>query len=183
MKNYATISLAIIILALATATNVKAGCGPAPANDNFTAAIPMVLSGGTTSVATNNICATKEAGEPNHAEDLGGSSVWFKFTPTVTKVIRINTMDTTFDTLLAVYAGSAVDDLQIVGHNNDGKTIPGWGGASTVDLMLTAGTTYYIAVDGLNTSGVIEQGNFKIALIEYDAPDQDNFVSAYDLGV
>jgi hypothetical protein len=182
MKNYATISFAIIILALATATNAKAGCGVAPANDNLAAAIPLVLSGGTTSVTTNNICATKEVGEPNHAEDIGGSSVWFKFTPTVTKVIRINTTDTTFDTLLAVYAGNAVNDLQIVGHNNDGKTIPGFDGASTADLMLTAGTTYYIAVDGLNTSGVTEQGNFKIALLEYDAPDQDNFNSAYDLG-
>ena len=183
MKNYASISLAIIILALAAATNVRAGCGVAPANDNLAAATTLVISGGTTAATTNNICATKEAGEPDHAENIGGSSVWFKLTPTATKVIRINTVDTTFDTVLAVYTGNSVDDLQVVGHNDEGRTVPGFDHASTVDLMMTAGTTYYIAVDGVNTSGVTEQGNFKIALLEEDAPFQDNFNSAYDLGI
>ena len=183
MKNYAAISLAILITVLIAATNVKAGCGAAPANDNFASAVPLVLNQGTAAMTTNNVCATKEAGEPDHAEDTGGSSVWFKFTPTATKVIRINTTETTFDTLLAVYEGNGMNNLQVVGHNNDGRTSPGFGGASTVDLMLTAGTTYYIAVDGVNNSGVIEEGSFKIALLESDIPDQDNFISAYDLGV
>lgn len=182
MKNYAVIALSIIILVLATGTNVTAGCGTAPANDNFATAAPLVLSGGTAAMTTNNFCATKEAGESNHAENTGGSSVWFKFTPLATRVIRINTVDNTFDTLLGVYTGDSVDNLQLVGYNDDGRIIPAFGGASTVDLMMTAGTTYYIAVDGLNSEGNIEQGNFKIVLLEFDAPSQDNFDSAYDLG-
>src|SRR5215217_5284699 len=105
MKNYAYILLTII-LGLIAAGDVTANVGPS--NDNFAGAMPLVLSGGTAGITTTNVDASKEAGEPNHAEDLGGRSVWFKFTPAITKVIRINTVDTTFDTLLAVYTGNAV---------------------------------------------------------------------------
>ena len=180
MKNYAPIFLALIF-GLLTFTNAEAGC-LVVANDSFASAVPLVISDGTAAVTTNNICATKETGEPDHAENPGGKSVWFKFTPTVTKVIRVNTTDNIFDTLLAVYTGSSVNNLQLVGYNDDGQANPAFGGASTVDLMMTAGTTYYIAVDGLNSEGNVEEGNFKISLIEFDAPPQDNFNSAYDLG-
>lgn len=179
MKNYKHIFL-MIILVLITAGGVKAG--DAPSNDSFAAAMPLVISDGTASITTNNMSASKEIGEPNHAENLGGKSVWFKFTPTVSRVIRVNTTDNIFDTLLAVYTGSAVNSLQLVGFNDDGQANPAFGGASTVDLMMTAGTTYYIAVDGSNFEGNVQEGSFKISLIEFDAPPQDNFNSAYDLG-
>lgn len=169
-----------IILLLMTVGGVQAATSPS--NDNFAGAIPLVLSSGSAAVTGNNVGATKEAGEPDHAENIGGSSVWFKFTPTITKVIRLNTVDTTFDTLLAVYTGNSVNNLQLVGYNNDGRALPQFGGASTADLMLTAGTTYYIAIDGVRDQGSATQGNFKIVLLEFDAPDQDNFASAYDLG-
>src|SRR5688500_7036353 len=180
MKTYAYILLTIVLV-LATTNGVKAG-GGSPSNDNFAGAMPLVLSEGSIGVHTNNMNASEETGEPNHAEDPGGKSVWFKFTPLVTKVIRINVTENTFDTLLAVYTGSSVDDLQTVGHNNNGSANPAFGGASTVDLMLTAGTTYYIAVDGTYYEGNAVQGNFKIALLEFDSPIQDNFNSTYDLG-
>ncbi len=180
MKKYAPIFLALI-LGLMSFTHAEAGC-LVVANDSFASAVPLVMSDGTAALTTNNICATKEAGEPDHAENSGGKSVWFKFTPTATKVIRVNTTDNVFDTLLAVYTGSSVNALQLVGYNDNGREDPAFGGASTVDLMMTAGTTYYIAVDGLRSGAITEEGNFKIALLEYDAPDNDNFSSSYNLG-
>ncbi|HLM61870.1 MAG TPA: hypothetical protein VK308_13780, partial [Pyrinomonadaceae bacterium] len=178
MKNY-TAFLTMTILCLIFLTSADKAFA-APPNDNFAGAMPLVLQNSTVGVTTNNSGATKQAGEPNHAENVGGKSVWFSFTPTTTKLIRINTVDTNFDTLLAVYTGSAVNNLTLVGYNDDCNTVCGQ--ASTVDLMMSAGTTYYIAVDGLNDGGNIGEGNFKIVLLEFDAPAQDNLNSAYALG-
>lgn len=163
----------------AVVSPVSLGDDP-PANDNFANALPIVIANGTGSVITNNIHATKEPGEPNHAENAGGGSVWFSITPTATTAMRINTVDTTFDTLLAVYTGNSVNGLQLIGHNDDCNST--CGGASTVDLMLNAGTTYYIAVDAYSDGGVFGQGGFKIALLESVPPFSDDLAWAYDLG-
>lgn len=154
----------------------------APANDNFSGATPLVLAGESVSFTTSNAGASKEPGEPDHAENVGGKSVWFKYTPLATKFVRINTVDNLFDTLLAVYTGSSVGDLQMVGYNNDGSPNPAAGGSSTVDLMMTAGVTYYIAVDSLNDQGTVIEGSFRIVLLQADAPFQDGLSSAYNLG-
>src|SRR5262245_61361449 len=50
----------------------------APANDHFADAI--VLTGNSVSVTGSNVGATKESGEPNHADNPGGRSVWWKWT-------------------------------------------------------------------------------------------------------
>lgn len=152
----------------------------APPNDSFANATPLVLQNGTIGLTTNNLDATKETGEPDHAGNAGGKSVWFSFTPAATTVIRINTVDTTLDTLLAVYTGTSVSNLTLVSYNDDCSN--NCGQASTVDLMVTAGTTYYIAVDGFNDSGAVGAGNFKIVILDNGAPFQDNFSSAYPLG-
>jgi hypothetical protein len=47
-------------------------------NDNFLAA--QQLSGSAGSLAATNAGATKETGEPNHADDRGGRSVWYTWT-------------------------------------------------------------------------------------------------------
>jgi M6 family metalloprotease-like protein len=50
-----------------------------PANDDLSNA--QGLTGSSTTVSGTNIGATKEAGEPNHAGNPGGKSVWYKWTP------------------------------------------------------------------------------------------------------
>jgi FG-GAP-like repeat len=183
MKNYTAIFLTIIsgLIFFGGAQAVKAG-GEPPANDNLAGAMPLVINQGSVGVTTSNFNSTKETGEPNHAENVGGKSVWFSFTPTATNVFRINTVNNTLDTLLAVYTGNSVDNLQLVGYNDDASSSPGFNGASTVDLMLTAGTTYHIAVDGLYNNGGAGQGNFKIAIIELGIPTQNDLSGAYNLG-
>ena len=116
MKSYALIGLLLIAAAI---VQVRAA---APANDNFSNAVPLTPVAGSVSITTTNADATKEAGEPDHAGNAGGKTVWFSFTPQSTTVVRINTMDVAVDTLLAVYAGSGVANLTRIGYNDDCNT-------------------------------------------------------------
>lgn len=116
--------------------------GSAPANDAFASATAITRASGT--VSGSNRFASKETGEPSHAATAGSASVWWKITPTRSRRIRLNTAGSNFDTLLAVYTGSAVGQLTPIASNDDaGNTLQ-----SSVSFSASAGTTYYIAVDG-----------------------------------
>src|SRR5207237_2919235 len=96
--------------------------------------------------AGTNVAATKEAGEPSHAGNAGGHSVWYRWTASANATLTIDTVGSSFDTLLAVYTGSSVNALTAVAANDDivDQTQP----QSRVSFGVTAGTTYQIAVDG-----------------------------------
>ncbi|MEA3211724.1 MAG: hypothetical protein QOE70_4781 [Chthoniobacter sp.] len=112
-------------------------------NDSF--ASPQTLPGISGTVTGTNANATKEAGEPNHAGVGGGASVWFQWTPPVTGPATIDTLTSSFDTVLATYTGDAVDSLiSIIGNDDD----PAGGLQSKVRFNAVAGTVYRIAVDG-----------------------------------
>ena len=49
-----------------------------PANDNFANA--QVISGASGTVTATNVGAGKEAGEPDHADNPGGASIWYAWT-------------------------------------------------------------------------------------------------------
>src|SRR5436190_2993906 len=91
--------------------------------------------------------ATKEPGEPNHAGNAGGHSVWWTWRAPVAERAVIDTDSSNFNTLLAVYTGGSVSALTLVASNDDdGSTV----GASSVTFNTVAGQTYRIAVDGKN---------------------------------
>lgn len=90
--------------------------------------------------------ATKEPGEPNHAKDIGGASVWWTWTAPASGVVNITTADSDFDTLLAVYTGSSLTSLVPVASNDDEDATQI---TSEVSFFAQAGTTYVIAIDGL----------------------------------
>jgi hypothetical protein len=95
----------------------------------------------------NNIFATKQAGEPNHAGDDGGASVWYNLRLNHDRLLRISTRGSDFDTLLAVYRGPDVRHLVVVRQNDDvdlGNNVL----TSLVQFPAQAGVTYRIAVDG-----------------------------------
>ncbi|HKS38222.1 MAG TPA: hypothetical protein VJW76_13580, partial [Verrucomicrobiae bacterium] len=115
-----------------------------PPNDPFASAQTIVgNSGSLTSVTTD---ATKEPGEPDHAGNAGGASVWYQWTTTQNGVVTFNTFGTAFDTLLAVYTGTGVNNLVPVASNDD--FAPPGNRASSVTFQAAAGRTYRIAVDG-----------------------------------
>src|SRR5579862_3445611 len=144
----------------------------APAsNDNF--ANRTALSGTSFTVRDiNNLC-TKETGEPNHGGDAGGASLWYKWVAPSSGRYALSTLSnqTNFDTLLAVYTGTAVNALTLVAQNDDANGTT----QSLVEFSATAGTEYEIAVDG--KAGAT--GSFQLGLIP--APANDNFVNAAPL--
>lgn len=116
----------------------------APANDLF--ASPLSLSGASASAASWNFNATVEAGEPNHAGQSGGRSLWWSWVAPGDGTLTLDTHDSTLDTLLAVYNGTSVAALDAVaGNDNDAAAS---GGVSALSTPVSAGTTYRIAVDG-----------------------------------
>lgn len=122
-----------------------------PANDNFANAITITPVNGNTSTVTGfNTNATKETGEPNHADNIGGRSVWWKWTAPAAGQVTIDTKGSYCDTTLGIYTGSKVDNLVTIASNDD--ITQGTVQASLVTFTAAANTTYYIAVDGWNAS-------------------------------
>jgi hypothetical protein len=116
-----------------------------PGNDGMSAA--TVLPSSSATVSGSNANATKQSGEPNHAGEAGGKSVWWKFTAPTNGTLVISTSGSSFDTLLGVYTGSVVSSLTTVTSNDD------FGGmTSEVSFSAIAGTVYLIAVDGYSGS-------------------------------
>lgn len=119
---------------------------PTPANNNFANA--QVLSGTKGYVVGTNIRATKERGEPVHAGNGGGKSVWYRWIAPASGSFNVSTVGSNFDTLLAIYTGSSVNALTQIGQSDNAPNLL----VSSVTINVTGGLTYQIAVDGKNTS-------------------------------
>jgi hypothetical protein len=94
--------------------------------------------------------ATHEPGEPNHLFDgTGGThSVWYQWQAPVTAHVKIDTSGSNYDTVLAVYTGTAVNGLVAIDKNDD--EVLGVVQTSVINFTATAGTIYKIAVDGFD---------------------------------
>ena len=138
------------------------------ANDNFSAATD--LAGNVIQATGNNQVATKESGEPNHAaNNVGGKSVWWKWTAPSAGTATINTRGSTFDTILGIYTGTAVNSLTLVASNDD-ETYPNVI-TSRVQFTATGGTTYRIAVDGYNNGSGADSGSITLNIAAPPAND------------
>jgi hypothetical protein len=124
---------------------------PAPANDDFADAQAVTaesLEGGTfhrVDVRGFNWNATKEFGEPAHAGDQGGASVWYSWTAPASGEASVVVVSGALEAVLGVYTGTSLGALTPVGAPT---SISG-----EVDVQVTAGTTYRIAVDGMFDGG------------------------------
>ena len=142
-------------------------------NDAFVDAI--VVEGNQLTASGTNLDATEESGEPTHAGVGGGKSVWWTWTSPASGSVEINTVGSGFDTVLAVYQGSRVDDLTRITSNDDidyGVVLQ-----SRVTFEATAGQTYQIAVDGWSGA----TGSIALALT-LDAPIQPDPITNIFLG-
>jgi len=123
---------------------------PVPANDDFADAEALtgdwysqdVWSAGVEGFTWN---ASKESGEPAHAGDPGGASVWYSFDPPFSGDFIAQACGRFEKSLLGIYTGSSVGALTQVAA--DGRS------CSFAQFTATAGTTYRIAVDGRFDSG------------------------------
>jgi hypothetical protein len=78
------------------------------------------------------------------------NTVWFNYRPTVSRSVTINTGTSTYNTVLAVYTGSAPNTLSQKACNDN------FGGyQSQVTLSMTAGVTYRIMVANYGTTRLL----------------------------
>ena len=104
-------------------------------------------------VSVNNALATKEHGEPNHAGNAGGKSVWWQWTAPEDGVLFLSTTNSTFDTLMGLYTGDRVDSLTTIASNDDAYNGVSF---SKITQAVRANQLYHIAVDGYGgASGTI----------------------------
>ena len=149
---------------------------PNPANNAF--ANRATLTGLTANVTATNAGASKETGEPVHAGNIGGKSVWWKWTAPVTNTVTIKTAGSNFNSLLAVYTGSAVNALTLVIANDDCGASCTPTNTSKVTFTATAGVTYQIAVDGFNAGSGAASGVVILDLFQTPVVPNDNFANA-----
>ena len=133
---------------------LKVAATPSPPNDDFAHAIPIETSASLAieeefsySAWSDGFTwnATKEAGEPDHAGDPGGASVWYRWTAPRSGHAEVGAC-VSFNVLLGLYTGNAVNDLTSVPLES--RPAPCF-----VNFAATAGTTYRIAVDGKLDTG------------------------------
>jgi uncharacterized repeat protein (TIGR02543 family) len=143
-----------------------------PPNDSF--ANRLQLAGSHISNITgSNLGATKEPGEPFHADVIGEKTVWWTWIAPASGGLTLNSHSSAIDTVMAVYTGNSVPGLTLVAANDED---PDFGSESTVACNVVAGTTYQIAVDGFEG----DAGNIKFSLdldAAFPVPANDNFAN------
>jgi hypothetical protein len=143
---------AVAVLATSVGLLLAAPAAAAPPhNDDFAAS--QLFSGAPVSVTGSNVEATREAGEPVHPSGEEGASVWYSWTAPSSGKVVVDTCGSAIDTGLGVYTGTAVGGLTETA-SNDYRC--GW--QSMLIFAATQGTTYRIAVDGL------EEGDVALAI-------------------
>ncbi len=132
-----------------------------PANDNFANSNLIRIATNATSGSTSglSLLSSKESGEPNHAGNSGGDSVWWKWTAPANGQFSLDTHGSNFDTLLAVYRGTGINTLtSIAANDNDGFS----NGNSGLLLQAQTGLEYKIVVDGANGLAGLVQLNWSL---------------------
>ena len=159
--------LAAALLLVVLVAPAGASASP-PSNDNFANAESITDRFGW--VEGDNTEATKEPGEPNHAGNPGGASVWYSWTAPSAGRATFSLCWSEFDSLLAVYTGDQLTQLQQVAADDDGC-----GDQSRVSFSAAAGVTYRIAVDGTDGATGYFELDWGIA------PANDDFAAAAEL--
>ena len=108
-----------------------------------------ILIGFTNFVTGNSSTFTREAGEPDHAERKGAHSAWLTWTAPDNGNCEMDTLGSSFDTVLAVYTGTTLSNLTFIAANDDasGELLQ-----SRVAFSAVAGAAYQIAVDGYSAA-------------------------------
>lgn len=138
-----------------------------PANDLF--AKRQVISGSPVIVNTSNAGGTLEGGEPLHAGNRGGASIWFSWKAPSTGTATITTAGSTIDTILGVYSGNSISALTELASNDD-EDYPSRILTSKVTFEITANQVCQIAVDGFSGAWGDVRLTVQMGVINPEAP-------------
>jgi len=154
----------IVIAGLANAPGAVALHVNPGRNDAFSERTP--LEGSTGSIAGLNTSASRESGEPSHANLPGTNSVWFSWQSPTNGPVQFDTVGSNFDTVLAIYTGTRLNELTpVAADDNSGPAR-----TSRTVLHAVAGTTYNLAIDAVRN----RPGFFRL---NWGAPDPSRFLA------
>lgn len=138
-----------------------------PANDSWSQATTVAAIG--TGVFGTNTFASREAGEPSHADNAGGRSLWWKWTAPSNGTYTVTTLGSGFDTVLGVYRGTNVSALVHAAANDDAG--PGTNVFSQATFTGALGSNYYFAVDSaLAPDGTMGAGTVQLKVLATPPP-------------
>ena len=139
----------------------------APANDSWSQAAVIPSVG--TLVTGANVYATRETDEPSPWPNAAGRSAWWSWQAGVSGLVTATTVGSGFDTVLAVYQGTNLATLTLVGANDDAG--PGGNVFSQVSFNAHAGTIYHLAVDSaIALDGSDAGGEVRLRIVEASPP-------------
>ena len=139
----------------ATSTPPPATPAPTPTSptgvSNDACANATAIDAAPYSNTTLTITATLDGTDPVPACGNGsrGKSVWYRFTAPSSGTVTANTFGSSYDTILATYAGSCGGFTPVPGACNDDTS----GRQSRVVFQATAGTTYYFMAVAYSNNG------------------------------
>lgn len=111
----------------------------------------------------STLFATRDPAEPNHCNVVGGASYWFAYQAPTNGVVTLDTIGSTFDTVLAVYTfdGEFLGyvSLKPVACDNNGAPD---GLRSRLQFTAEAGRDYLAVVDGVNGARGISHLNYTL---------------------
>ena len=147
--------------------NLSLAYHPPPPNDNFTNRIK--LAGDAIAFTATNSAATKEPGEPRHAQNAGGKSIWYSWKATRSGSILVTITAANFFPLADVYTGADLSALAVVpgrdfALNTTNKVL-------TLNFESVLDREYAFAVDGFSGGA----GPFDFTLKYPPPPPNDNF--------
>jgi hypothetical protein len=130
---------------------LQASAQSAPPNDNLADA--YYLHAAAFTVTQSSIDGAKQAGEPDHAGETGAASIWWSWVAPVSGTVQLDTIGSDFDTLLAVYTGYDVANLQPVASDdqsggNDTSLFVFHDGTFEERIPMLSAYTSWIELDG-----------------------------------
>lgn len=165
------------VLTITATTIGYAGAPPTerPLNDNFANAFP--ITDAVASFPASTYGATTQIGEPDHAGQDNGGSIWYVMEAQRSGTVRFTAQGRLGQTSIGVYRGGSLAALQTVASASV------TGGDASVDIATNEGDRLHIAVDYNpipNTAGEGERDPITLAVLPL-AAGYDAFASALEL--
>lgn len=165
----------MITAGIALALCASSAAAAPPSNNDFENAAPLTSYGYHQTAQGDNTEATAESGEPQIAGSGAGHTIWFSFTATTTGGATVQTgcppgpTQGVLDVFSAAGPVPPFTNLVKVGTHYDNSCAAPSAGTfnSVVGLSVTAGSTYYVAVDG---TGASSQGELQVLFMEGPTP-------------
>lgn len=115
------------------------------------AAAAGVTRGYNGSQVFNTLYASSDPNEPQHCGLIGGASYWYAYTAPADGTLILDTIGSSFDTFIAVYAFAppltSYADLVAIACDNDGASS---NGAARLEFAAPRNRSFVVVVDGIN---------------------------------